>query len=90
MIFKNQDVFDVALQSKNARFLMHLLNEQTGLNKRLPACLQVDRSTRRFGTKLLPFIIIGLVGYIVDLDTSILNRCGLLFALLIAIRFYAE
>jgi len=64
----NDDAYDFAAKSSNARYLVVLMAQLTFSNKDLPRWLQIDSSYRRFGTKILPFIIILSIAFIVQVS----------------------
>ncbi|CAF4596703.1 unnamed protein product [Rotaria socialis] len=84
----NEDVFDFAAKAKNSRYLLRLLSELTSSNKVVPRWLEVNRSTQLFGIKLLPYIIIILVAFIVDLEVWFIYKGVVLFGLYVLIRGY--
>ncbi|CAF2411056.1 unnamed protein product [Rotaria sp. Silwood2] len=84
----NEDAFDLAAKSTQARYLVFLLSQLTSSNTYLPRWLQVDRSIRRLGTKALPYIILIIVAYILDLSLWFIYKGFLMLALFLLTRGY--
>ncbi|CAF2037640.1 unnamed protein product [Rotaria magnacalcarata] len=84
----NEDIFDLAAKAKNARSLLRLLSGLTSSNKVVPRWLEVDRSTRLFGIKLLPYILIILVALIVDLEIWFVYKGVVFVGLFLLTRGY--
>ncbi|CAF3408369.1 unnamed protein product [Rotaria sp. Silwood1] len=84
----NEDAFDLAAKSPQARYLLLLLSPLTASNSYLPRWLQMDRSIRCLGTKLLPYLILILVACILDISVWFLYKGLLIIALVLLTRLY--
>jgi ankyrin repeat protein len=85
----NEDVYDFAAKSNNARYLVILIAQLTYSNADLPRWLQVHHSIRRFGTKLSPYIFLIIIGFIVQLTGSYILKGSMLFGLIVFMYGYA-
>jgi hypothetical protein len=70
------------------RHLMYLLPSNRYSNPNVPKWLQVNSSNRRLGTKLLPYIIIITVAFILQFHFSIIYKVILLLALFFITKGY--
>ncbi|CAF3490537.1 unnamed protein product [Adineta steineri] len=77
----NETPLDVARRLSGNMSLMYLLSKNNGSNPGLPKWLQFDKSSRRLGTKLLPYILIIAVAFIIQLPISLIYRGILLVCL---------
>lgn len=77
------------MKTSNARALVMLLARLTSSNNLLPRFLQMDRPVRHFGTKFLPYLVLILVGLIVEYSTSYILKGSLIIGLFLFIYGYA-
>lgn len=78
---EDQDVYQYAAKLPGGRPLVLFLAKLTFSNKDLPRWLQAESSTRRLGTKLLPYIVLISMALIFQLTARWFSK-GLLFAAL--------
>lgn len=84
----DDDAYDFAAKNSNARSLVLFMARLTFSNKDLPRWLQIDSSYRRFGTKILPYIIFLSIAFTVQLSIAWYSKALLFISLgLIAYLF---
>lgn len=85
----DDDAYDFAAKSSNARYIVVFMARLTFSNKDLPRWLQIDASYRRLGTKMVPYIIFLSIALIVELSIAWYSKVLMCIALCLIIYLFA-
>lgn len=86
--FQNETPYDLAAKHPAFRHLLPILSPDQFSKPNLSKWLQFNKSNRRLGTKLLPYLIILLVGCIFQLNISWIYKGVLIIFLILLTKGY--